>query len=230
MKKSNFWNKEYKHSTHLALSDEPAEDLIKFTRWLERREGRKSLNVTCAAVDLGCGNGRNLIYLAQNFNMRGLGYDTSGEAIAQAKNLAKDLPLRFMIYDLRKPIPLPDSSVTIALDMMSSHVLRQVERGKLKEEILRVLKPGGYLFFKSFLLDEDKNATRMLREFPGPEEHMYIHPDIGVAEYVWPDEEAVREFYEPHFIVHKIDKSHKHLTKHNEAWKRRTISAYLEKS
>lgn len=228
MKKPNFWNKEYKHSTHLALSDEPAEDLIKFTRWLERREGRKSLNVTCMALDLGCGNGRNLIYLAKEFGMRGLGYDTSGVAIAEAKNLGAGLPVEFMIRSIADPIPLPDSSVTIALDMMSSHVLKKAEREALRAEVLRVLKPEAYLFFKSFLLDEDKNAIRMLREFPGPEPGTYIHPEIGVAEYVW-TEDALTDFFSPHFTIHKIDKSHKHLTKHNEAWKRRTIAAYLEK-
>lgn len=229
MKKPNFWNKEYKQSTHLALSDEPAEDLIKFTRWLERREGRKSLNVTCAALDLGCGNGRNLIYLAQNFNMRGLGYDTSGVAIAEAKNLGAGLPVEFLIRSIADPIPLADSSVTIALDMMSSHVLNKAQREKLRDEVFRVLRPGGYLFFKSFLLDEDKNALRMLRDYPGPEPYTYIHPEIGAVEYVW-TEEALEEFFNDQFSILKIERSHKHLTKHNEAWKRRTISAYLEKS
>jgi SAM-dependent methyltransferase len=229
MKKPNFWNKEYKQSTHLALSDEPAEDLIKFTRQLERKEGRVHLNVTCMALDLGCGNGRNLIYLAQNFNMRGLGYDTSGEAIAQAKNLGAGLPVEFLIRSIADPIPLADSSVTIALDMMSSHVLLRKERAKLRDEVLRVLRPGGYLFFKSFLLDEDKNAIRMLHEFPGPEPGTYIHPEIGAVEYVW-TEDALVDFFSPYFTIHKIEKSHKHLTKHNEAWKRRTISAYLQKS
>lgn len=225
----NFWNKQYKDPTHLALSDEPAEDLIKFTRWLMRREGRAHLNVTGAALDLGCGNGRNLVYLAEHFNMRGVGYDTSGEAIAQAKNLAKDLPLRFMIHDLRMPIPLPDQSVTLALDMMSSHVLRQAEREKLKEEILRVLKPGGFLFFKSFLLDEDRNAARMLRDTPGPEPGMYIHPEIGVPEYVW-RERDIYTFFEPYFTIHKLERSHKHLTRRGDPWKRRTVCIYAEKA
>lgn len=228
MPQRNFWNRQYKNPTHLALSDEPAEDLVKFTRWLERREGRKSLNVTALALDLGCGNGRNMIYLAKAFGMRGVGYDTSREAIARAKNLAGELSVRFMIYDLRKEIPLPDASVTLVLDMMSSHILRQAERGKLKEEVLRVLKPGGYLFFKSFLLDEDQNAARMLRDYPGPEAGMYVHPEIGVPEYVW-TEETLEEFFKDKFSILKIEKSHKHLTKHNEPWKRRTVSAYLEK-
>ena len=163
MKKGkDFWDKEYKkprksgpqgaQNPHLALSDEPAEDLIKFTRYLERNHGRKFLNVTAQVADLGCGNGRNLIFLAKEFGMRGIGYDISKSAIEQANIAGKDLPLKFSVQSLAKPIPLPDESATIALDMMASHVLKSAERETLRTEILRVLRPSGWLFFKSFLL------------------------------------------------------------------------------
>jgi SAM-dependent methyltransferase len=226
--KKDFWNRQYKRPTHLALSDEPSEDLVKFTRWLERYEGRKHLNVTALALDLGCGNGRNLIYLAQNFNMRGVGYDTSSEAIAQAKKLGTDMPLEFLVRSIAEPLPLADNSVTLALDMMSSHALPRADRERLRSETLRMLRPNGWLFFKSFLLEDDQNAERMLREHPGPEPDTYIHPDIGVPEYVW-TETSLREFFEPYFTIHKIEKSYKHVTRAGSPWKRRTVSAYLEK-
>lgn len=228
-KKKDFWNKQYKKPTHLTLSDEPSEDLVKFTRWLERQEGRKHLNVTALALDLGCGNGRNLVYLAQNFGMRGVGYDTSAEAIAQAKKLGVEMPLEFVVRSIAEPLPLADSSVTLALDMMSSHVLTKVERKALLSEIVRTLRPNGFLFFKSFLLDGDQNAERMLKEYPGPEPDTYIHPEIGVSEHVW-TEASLREFYEPHFTIHKLEKSYKHVTRSGSPWKRRTVSVYLEKT
>lgn len=235
-RQNNFWNKEYGKSDrtgganpHLALSVEPSEDLEKFTRYLVREHGKKFLNVTAQALDIGCGNGRNLIYLANTFGMRGVGYDLSEVAITVAKKAGEGLPLKFFVQDMEKPIPLPDASVTIALDMMSSHVLKTAEREQLRTEILRVLKPGGWLFFKSFLLDDDSHAKRLLRENPGEEAGMYIHPEIHTAEYVW-TEEALREFFEPYFTIHKIEKSFKHKHADGSAWKRRTIVAYLEKS
>jgi SAM-dependent methyltransferase len=231
-KKKGFWNKEYAKASHLALSTEPSEDLVKFTRWLERHYGRQYLNVTTRALDLGCGNGRNLLYLAETFGMRGTGYDTSAEAVAQARAAAKTVRdpglLHFEVRSIAEPIPLPDDSVTVALDMMSSHVLRAPERQALRGEILRVLKPGGWLFFKSFLLEEDAHAKRLIKEHPGPEEGTYIHPEIGVPEYVW-TEEALREFFAPHFTIHDVDKSHKHRHADGSAWKRRTLTAYLQK-
>jgi cyclopropane fatty-acyl-phospholipid synthase-like methyltransferase len=70
---ANFWDQEYKDGgAHLALSLDPSEDLEAFTRWLERRGGKSQLNVTCSVTDLGCGNGRNLIYLAAQYGMHGL--------------------------------------------------------------------------------------------------------------------------------------------------------------
>lgn len=236
-KKKDFWNKEYARATHLALSEEHSEDLEKFTRFLQRKSGKEFLNVTRRFVDIGCGNGRNAIFLAREFGMHGLGYDSSAEAIKHAREAVCTIygtsekeksPLTFEVRDIREPIPLPDASVTLAMDMMASHVLVKGEREKLKEEILRVLKPGGWLFFKTFLRDEDRNAEELLQTFPGPEEGMYIHPEIKKPEYVW-WEKDIYEFFEPFFTVHKLERSHKHVNKKGGAWKRRTTSVYLEK-
>jgi len=242
-KKKDFWNKEYASATHLAMSDEPAEDLVKFTRFLERRSGKEFLNVTRRFVDIGCGNGRNAIFLAREFGMHGLGYDTSVEAIHSARHAltttvncssedaagGAEKPLvEFLVRDIKEPIPLPDESATIALDMMSSHYLKRAERFALRAEILRVLKPGGWLFFKTFLRDEDRNAEELLKEFPAEEEGMYLHPEIKKPEYVW-WEKDIYEFFEPYFTIHKLERSHKHVNKKGGAWKRRTASVYLEK-
>lgn len=229
--KKDFWNKEYAQARSFALSDEPAEDLIKFTRFLVRRSGKNLLNVTRKAVDVGCGNGRNLIYLGETFGMHGLGYDLSSEAIAQAREMRGELPLEFKVQSLADPIPMPDGSVTIALDMMASHVLKRTEREALRAELYRVLRPGGWLLMKSFLLEEDRNAAELLREHPGPEEGMYLHPRIKVAEYVWPTVSDVEHFYEEGgFTIHKLEKSYKHVTRAGKPWKRRSVIAYLEKS
>ncbi len=224
----NFWDREYTRGGHLALSDVHAEDLEKFTRFLERRSGRSQLNVTARLLDVGCGNGRNAIYLSRTFGMHGLGYDLSPEAIKAAREAAEGLPLTFEVRSLAEPIPLPDESVTLALDMMASHYLKRAEREALRAELHRVLKPGGWLFVKTFLRDEDRNAEELLREYPGPEEGMYIHPEIKKAEYV-PWEHDLYAFFEPLFTIHKVERSHKHLDKYNRAWKRRTASLYLER-
>ncbi len=222
-----FWNKEYKNKEHIVLSSNPSEDLVKFTRWLSRQHGGKYLNKTISILDLGCGNGRNLIYLAQQFGCHGVGFDISHEATAQATRLSNDLPLEYETRTIAGPIPLPDQSQTIVLDMMTSHFLKEAERKILIGEIARLLRPDGWLFFKTFLRDEDQHAERLLRENPAGEEGSYIHPIIGVSEHVFTEKE-IYDFLGEYFIIHKTSKSHRH-TRHGKAWKRRSISVYAQK-
>ncbi len=227
--KKDFWNSQNTNATHLELSEEPAEDLKKFCRYLIRKSGKSQLNVTTKVVDMGCGNGRNIIYLAKEFGVHGIGYDASSVAIEDAKRRAEGLPLTFTVQSLADPIPLPDGRATIVLDMMASHVLKRDQREALLYETLRVLRPNGWLFFKTFILEEDLNAERMLRDFPADEPGMYIHPEIGVPEYVWTVPE-IKRFFGDFYTIHKIEKSHKHRHADGRAWKRRTASVYLEKT
>ncbi len=209
------------------LSDEPAEDLEKFCRWLERNYGKKYLNVTTRAFDLGSGNGRNLIYLAQNYGMRGVGYDISSEGVKIATRASTELPIVYTTRTIEGVLDMPDNSVDIVLDMMTSHFLKEKEREALRTEILRVLKPGGWLFFKSFLAEEDMHVRRLLKENPADEKDSYIHPTLGLYEHVW-TEVTLHEFFSEQFIIQKIERSFKHI-RDGKPWKRRTVTAYIQK-
>ena len=73
-----FWDQEYTNPAHLKLSDAVSADLEKFIRWHERQKKLERVFLQGnKAFDAGCGNGRNLIYLAQAYNMRGIGVDIS---------------------------------------------------------------------------------------------------------------------------------------------------------
>ncbi|HUO55894.1 MAG TPA: class I SAM-dependent methyltransferase [Candidatus Paceibacterota bacterium] len=236
-KHAQVWDKEYQTAEHLKLSLEPGEDFLKGVRFIKRRTGREFLNPTSLALDLGTGNGRHLIYLAENYAMRGIGYDISEEAIRQAREASAELPITYEARSIAGDFnAIRNGSVALALDLMTSHFLKKVEREHLREEILRVLKPhsissgqaGGWLIFKSFLGEEDLHVKRLLRDYPADEAGAYIHPEFGVYEYVW-EEDSLREFFEPYFEIHKIEKSHRHRDKQGRAAKRRTITAYLQK-
>ena len=222
-----FWDQEYTNPEHLSLSEEASGDLAKFTRWLERDTKRTVLNPTSSVVDFGCGNGRNMIYFSNQFGMHGVGYDSSAAAIKEAKRLSDGLPLTYEIRSIVGTFDLADESQIIALDMMSSHFLKKEERTVLRDEIFRVLKPGGYIFMKTFLRDGDLHTKRLLVEAPAEEENAYIHPIIGVQEFVYSEEE-LRDFLQERFIIHKTYASHKHVSK-GKARKRRTISVYAQK-
>lgn len=220
-----FWNNEYQDESHLQISTKPSEDLIKFCAWQERQFGKRFLNPISSCLDAGTGNGRNLIYLSQNYKVRGLGFDLSQTAIGQAAGAASNLPLKFMVGDLKEPLPVADNSQTFVLDMMASHYLTEDQRLNYINEIKRVLKPGGWLLWKTFLLDEDVHAHRLIKDHPAGEYNSYIHPQIGVLEHVFTVDE-MEKLLNPELVIHKLIKSQKHR---GEDAMRRSIVVYAEK-
>ncbi|USN87761.1 MAG: class I SAM-dependent methyltransferase [Candidatus Nomurabacteria bacterium] len=224
---ATFWDSEYSKPEHLKLSTKPSADLEKFTRWLDRRNRMDILGPEASVLDVGCGNGRNLIYLSQTFGCKGIGYDVSAAAISQAVAASKGLPLSYKARSIAGALEIEPESQDLALDMMTSHFLNQAERLTLRDEIHRSLKPGGYLFMKTFLKDDDLHTRRLLKDHAATEEGTYIHPVMGVAEFVYSEEELLN-FLSEKFIVHKIYRSHKHAFR-GRARKRRTITVYAEK-
>jgi SAM-dependent methyltransferase len=223
-----FWNEEYREAGHFALSEKQSEDLEKFTRWVIREHGNSVLNVMASVLDLGTGNGRNLCWLSETFGVHGIGYDISTEAVKQARARAAlgTLPLTFEARSIAGRFDaIPDESQTVVLDMMTSHFLKEAERAVLMSEIHRVLRPSGLLFYKTFLLDEDRHAKRLIKENPAGEENTYIHPEIGVAEHVSTEDE-IEALYGEKFEIKKIERSHRHRGKFA---KRRSVTLYLEK-
>lgn len=222
-----FWDAEYKNPTHLKLSTKQSEDLEKFTRWVLRRKREDVLSPAASVLDVGCGNGRNLIFLNQSFGTQGVGYDISKAAVAQAVAASKGMNIKYTARSIAGKLDVPDNSQALVLDMMTSHFLTAEERTELRDEIFRALEPGGLLFMKTFLKDGDLHTKRLIEERPGTEDGSYIHPVMGVAEYVYSEEELVN-FLSEKFIIHKIYRSHKHAFR-GQARKRRTITIYAEK-
>lgn len=223
---ATFWDQEYTKPAHLKLSTAVSADLEKFIRWHKRQKGIENIfTVTHSSLDAGCGNGRNLIYLAENYGIRGIGVDISTAAIAQAKKASAEFAIKYFVGSTGDPLPAEDESQALVMDMMTSHFLNEKERAGLRDELHRTLRPGGWLFMKTFLKDDDSHTARLLKEFPGPEEGSYIHPIMGVPEFVYSEEELVL-FLREKFIIRKVSRSHRHKGK---AGKRRTISIYAEK-
>ncbi len=254
-----FWNKEYKDPKHLTMSTEPSGDLLEFVKWAGRNAEWPAFPKHGMIVDIGCGNGRNLIPTCLEFNMNGLGTDVAEVALGQARNLlntgkqeaaneghriSPGLKIEFKKQGAEEPLDLPDQSVDVVLDMMVSHQLIKKDREALASEIARVLKPYGWLYFKTFILDGDANARRMLEEHAitkdllgkhpeyfdehgNAEENSYIHPHTHGLEHVFTEDEII-ELFRPYFKIFKMKKSYKHVMD-GKPYKRRTVSVYMER-
>ena len=228
--KNQFWNKEYKDAKHLTLSEEPSSDLLTFVKWVNRNSEWPAFFQGGFVLDVGCGNGRNIGNLCEQYHMKGQGFDISDTAIKQAKNKFITLKsVNFEIGDIYKTLELKDQSVDVLLDMMVIHFLNDSKRQEYIKDIARVVKPFGWMLLKTFVLENDQNAIRMIRDYPTPnkEHNSYIHPKFKALEHVFTENE-IDELFSPYFIIHKKIKSYKHF-KDGKPYKRRTICVYLER-
>lgn len=265
MVSKEFWNKEYKDPKHLTMSTEASGDLLDFVKWTNRNAEWPAFPKHGMIIDIGCGNGRNLIPLCYEFNMNGLGTEISEVAISQAKNLAIEqrkeyeeegakispgLKIEFIKQSAEETADgalsekIADQSVDVVLDMMVSHQLVKKDREALAKEFARIIKPYGWLFFKTFILDGDSNAYRMIEEHKitreiinknpqfadedgKPEKNSYIHPHTKGFEHVYNEDEII-ELFSPFFKIYKVKKSYKHVLD-GKPHKRRTVSVYMER-
>lgn len=94
-------------------------------------------------LDVGCGAGSNLLYLAER-GFRAYGVDLSPGAVAAARSRAAQAHLTI---DAREgdalALPFPDESFTALVDNGCFHTIPLRRRARYAQEVHRVLRPGG---------------------------------------------------------------------------------------
>lgn len=225
------WNDEYADPQYFSMSEMQSSELSKFVRWLKKDSGNEIFEYI-NALDVGCGNGRNLLYLADNYGSTGAGCDISDVAVSGAKKVVQRKRLKdvyFFTHDISNPFPLKDETFDLVMDMMVSHCLNTKQRETFLAEVLRLLKPEGWYLIKTFMKEGDMHAKRLIEKNPAPgEPDSYIHPRLGVMEHVW-TEDGLKKFLDPHFTIHKTIRSHGYQKWNGQPYKRRYIVLYAQK-
>tara|TARA_B100000686_G_C16390233_1_gene762057 strand:+ start:32 stop:727 length:696 start_codon:yes stop_codon:yes gene_type:complete len=130
----------------------PSEDLVRFvTRQYGRKINRPELHV----IDIGCGPGANLTYLArEGFKLAGI--DASATAIETIRKRFKklNLPTNREKLDIRQgnfsKLPWGNNYFDLAIDIEAIYANpMEVIRNSINEA-RRVIKPGGAFFGKMF--------------------------------------------------------------------------------
>lgn len=102
-------------------------------------------------IDLGCGKGGDLAFIAKIFEHKGLNYnflglegDPESLSVCQLRKKYTNLEtLNFLPVNIEEELPLPDNSVDIAYSSEVIEHLLYPEDFLLK--VKRTLKPNGYL-------------------------------------------------------------------------------------
>jgi SAM-dependent methyltransferase len=138
------------------------------------------IGASSRVLDLGCGPGGPLTFLAQQSGCSGTGVDLSAPAIEAARTRADALGLRALLHfqqgdlDVRLPFPSGAFDAAMSLDV----ILHLRDRETLFHEIARVLKPGGHFFFTDagVLTGSLTEEERRLRASTAP--LVFVAPDF----------------------------------------------------
>jgi ubiquinone/menaquinone biosynthesis C-methylase UbiE len=129
------------------------------TSWVTSEESESipvllGLTRDSTVLDVGCGSGLYAVHVAKRVGCRVTGVDVNRHGIASAAHMAAasglDGLVRFVECDVSGTLPFADASFDGAF---ANDVLCHVpERGRLLQELLRVLRPGGRLLFSDALV------------------------------------------------------------------------------
>ncbi|MEK7095126.1 MAG: class I SAM-dependent methyltransferase [Patescibacteria group bacterium] len=225
----NIWEKEYRDPQLITLGVEAIQAIKDWVRFL-----RKEKNVEFSSLkilDLGCGNGKNSIYIAdQGEDNEIVGIDISKTAIEYARKLAeeKNLKAAFLQQSIGMTFPFPNTHFDLVLDVTSSNSLNEKEREIYLKETQRVMKSGSYLFVRALCKDGDSNAKILLKTNPGKEKDTYVMPEFGLTERVFSKEDFMT-IYSSFFTLLYLEKE-THYTKFKDrSYKRNFWVAYFIK-
>lgn len=139
------WQQRYRETSPNQMPwhrEQPAEVLVSTVK-----RGLLPKGVT---VDLGCGTGTDLLYLAQQ-HFRVIGVDIAREALqfARLRLLAAGMDIPLIQADARL-LPFAVGSLDLICDSGCFHSFAPEIRSMYAQSVARVLKPGGILFMREF--------------------------------------------------------------------------------
>jgi SAM-dependent methyltransferase len=98
-------------------------------------------------LDLGCGSGRHLVYLAkQDFDVYGIDFSKEGIKIAKNWLRKEKLKAKLKIGDIYRKLPYKDNFFDAIISTQTLHHNKIEKIRKAIREIERVLRPGGLIF------------------------------------------------------------------------------------
>ena len=136
----------------------PTESLVKFLHDFHLTKGLR-------AVDMGCGEGRDSIFLAKRgFNVTAI--DVSRSAVKRAKKWSKreGLPIEFLVADVTH-LPIRNDTYDLAINVACLHMMiNQQLRDRHLREAHRILKHNGVYFSCNIGADEPISVNEFYKK------------------------------------------------------------------
>ncbi len=143
-KEKHFWEKEYKNNLRI-WGDRPSELSVIAVKYLKSHlSGEKYLRI----LDIGCGYGRDCLYLAKHLDYCVFGIDTSQKAIEILKNSIVDPYTKAIQFKCCDFMDLEGKYDTVFASNLYQ-ILQKRQREELRKKIACILKPRGLLFLNN---------------------------------------------------------------------------------
>ena len=128
-------------------------------------------------LDVGCGNGRNLLYFLRN-GYEVFGIDPNAQAVAMVKELsaalAPDNPLENFVVCPAENLPHSDATFDLIICSAVLHFAKDEQHFEtMLRAMFRVLKPGGYFFAR---LASDIGIEKLVKPLGN---NRYLLPDAS---------------------------------------------------
>jgi SAM-dependent methyltransferase len=208
------WQKEYQQAQGIPTStrNKPSSALGRFLEFAQKNQ----LKLGRSVIDLGCGKGRNSLYLA-NLGFQVTALDFIPSVLDEVKNKAKkqytNLKVQTVKANLSKSLPFSTGQFDWAIDIVSSVSLNLKEMKFFVSEVERVLKPKG--IFLTYVHSRDDG-------YLGPrvdEAGFYQVPETGLMEHAWRKTE-LKQLYDEWQIL-TLDKIEKKDQFYGQTYTRR---------
>lgn len=187
------WDEEHQNPTVLLQMDsrDASSGVTKLMGWLQKNPQYKVQR----AIELGCGKGRNVIWLADQGLEMVSGIDFSPAAIKEAQKRAIEAGVKdktdFRMQDATKKWPYKDGEFDLVIDCFATTDIESAEgRKSAVEEMRRVLRPGG-LALAYVMSSEDEYHAEMIEKYPAHEKNAFLHPTTGKYERAYSREELL---------------------------------------
>lgn len=148
-----WWNNFYSERTRPIpfFKNIPDEELVLYCENGTFQKGK--------SLDIGCGNGRNAIYLAEH-EFDSYGIDISQESIKWAKELAQNMPQKPCFEEKSLFDFIADEkSFDLILDSGCFHHIKPHRREEYLKKVQTLLKDDGYFLMTCFNLEGGANIT-----------------------------------------------------------------------
>jgi len=195
------WSKEYQELSGIptSVNKEPSNSVKHFVKFL------KSKNITNGNIlDIGCGLGRNSIFLAQS-GFEVWAFDIVEHALKNLKQEAEqlDLPIHTSIQSASEKWKYQDNFFDAAVDIcvFDNMVTKEMKKQYL-EGLFRALKPGGYFCIFAILADDGYYAP--LLEKSNKDTYILHDPENDIWSSMLPKED-LRNLLSQYFEIIEVE-------------------------